>query len=365
MKALGIPLLELGKLDQTVDEPWLEGGPVGSACAMVAGAWFLTREVELSTSRACLVALELSGSAEHVVRWSLSASKTDTEAHGVARAHGCCCEAAAPVGACPFHAVKRQLDRLKLLFPDRWSGTGPDEDLPLFPAKDGSVVAKDRMAATIVEAARKLEVPLSLPDGSARVSGHSLRVAGAQGLARAGVDVWAIQLLGRWGSSAVLGYVREVPLEHAASWAARAVRSCSLEELIRSRALAAPASSSSSSVPALASPAPLAQPSLGHPVGIDDAVIEAERAAVVEARPASECKFVLSPALCSTRFAKWHRVSHTGLSGAVAGWTSACGWRFSGSSACLSNELPENLCHKHFCGKCFPEHRAALKERSR
>ena len=285
----------------------------------------------------------------------------------MARAHGCCCSDGSPVGACPYHAVKKQLDRLKLLFPDRWSASGPDVDLPLFPAKDGSVVAKDRMAATIVEAARKLEVPLSLPDGSARVSGHSLRVAGAQGLARAGVDVWAIQLLGRWGSSAVLGYVREVPLEHAASWASRAVRSCSLEELLRSRARAAAASSSSSSSsfqpPASAAPPP--QPALGHPVGIDEAVAEAELAAVVEARPASECMFVSSPALCSTRVAKWHRVSHSGLSGAVAGWTSACGWRFSGSTALLSRELPENLCHKHFCGKWFPEHRAALKERSR
>jgi hypothetical protein len=357
-------LLDLGKLDQTVDEPWTEGGPVGSACAMVAGAWFLTREVELSTARACLVALEVSATAEKVVRWSLPASKTDTEAHGVARAHGCCCTADSLVGACPFHAVKAQLERLRRLFPDRWSASGPDEDLPLFPAKDGSVVAKDRMAATIVEAARKLEVPLSLPDGSARVSGHSLRVAGAQGLARAGVDVWAIQLLGRWGSSAVLGYVREVPLEHAASWASRAVRSCSLEELLRSRA-SAPTSSSSSPSSSLVSPAPSAPPALGQPVGLDEAVTEAELAAVVEARPASECKYVSSPALCTTRVAKWHRVSHTGLSGAVAGWTSACGWRFSGSSACLSNELPENLCHKHFCGKCFPEHRAALKERSR
>ena len=39
-----------------------------------------------------------------------------------------------------------------------------------------------------------------------------MRVSGAQSLAWAGVDVWPIQLIGRWKSSAVLAYVREAPL---------------------------------------------------------------------------------------------------------------------------------------------------------
>ena len=152
-----------------------------------------------------------------VVRWSLPASKTDTEARGVARAHGCSCSVGAPA-SCPFCAVVAQLARLQTLFPHRWAGGVADADLPLFPTLEGAVVTKDRMAATIVEAAKRLKVPLASADRSARVSGHSLRVTGAQGLARAGVDVWAIQLLGRWGSSAVLEYIREVPLELATPW---------------------------------------------------------------------------------------------------------------------------------------------------
>merc|ERR1712085_226856 len=186
-KALGLPLLRLAELDLLDDGPWMPGGPVGPACAVIAGAWFLAREVELATTRAKVVSLEVNSEGDPVVKWYLPASKTDTEARGVARAHGCSCTTAA-TPSCPYHAVLDQLDRLRRLFPDRWSSTGPDDDLPLFPAEDGSVVTKDRMVATIVAAAKLLKVPLAAPDGSARVSGHSLRVSGAQGLAKAGLD---------------------------------------------------------------------------------------------------------------------------------------------------------------------------------
>ena len=58
--------------------------------------------------------------------------------------------------------------------------------------------------------------------GTLRVTGHSLRPTGAQGLARLGLDVWAIQLIGRWGSAAVLGYVRESAAGPEAALARRA-----------------------------------------------------------------------------------------------------------------------------------------------
>ena len=49
-----------------------------------------------------------------------------------------------------------------------------------------------------------------------------------QGLSIAGLDVWAIQLLGRWGSQAVLGYIREAPLASAPRWALEASTSASV-----------------------------------------------------------------------------------------------------------------------------------------
>ena len=48
--------------------------------------------------------------------------------------------------------------------------------------------------------------------GAPIYSGHSWRGSGAIFLAKAGIDVWRIQLHGRWGSAAVLRYVRLAPL---------------------------------------------------------------------------------------------------------------------------------------------------------
>ena len=83
---------------------------------------------------------------------------------------------------------------------------------PLFPTAAGKVVSKNAMQDNILEAARLLGVPHAAPDGSERVSGHSLRVTGAQGLVLRGWDLWTVQLHGRWGSDVVKRYVRESPL---------------------------------------------------------------------------------------------------------------------------------------------------------
>jgi len=356
-KALGLPLLRLAELDVLDDGPWTPGGPVGPACAVIAGSWFLAREVELATTRARLVSLEENSEGEPVVKWFLPASKTDAEARGVARAHGCCCISAAPA-SCPYHAVVAQLDRLRRLFPDRWSAAGPADDLPLFPDEEGSVVTKDHMVATIVDAARRLRVPLASPDQSARISGHSLRVTGAQGLARAGLDVWAIQLLGRWGSAAVLGYIREVPLELAATWAAKAARAMTLEDVMRQRSLG-PASVGPAA--ALAAAASSSSTRSSTHVLVPEALVEplseAIAAVEVEALALSASSFVQSPS------GRWHRLSHCRGPGnfSPGGWTAACGWDYTGPSVNITVEIPTALCHKWFCARCFPELRARLK----
>ncbi len=98
-----------------------------------------------------------------------------------------------------------------------------DPETPLFPDSRGLRCNKDAVTATVRLGAGLLGVR-EPADGPERISSHSLRVTGAQGLARLGLDIWAIQLIGRWGSSAVLGYIREAQLDAAAGWAADAVR---------------------------------------------------------------------------------------------------------------------------------------------
>ena len=45
------------------------------------------------------------------------------------------------------------------------------------------------------------------------ITGHSGRVTGAQRMARSGLSEWRIQAFGRWGSNAVLRYIRGALLE--------------------------------------------------------------------------------------------------------------------------------------------------------
>ena len=79
------------------------------------------------------------------------------------------------------------------------------------------------MVSTIRRAALHLGQPLRDEAGLWLHSGHALRVTGAQGLSRAGLSTYAIQLIGRWGSDAVLGYIRMAPLYASHRFAAAAL----------------------------------------------------------------------------------------------------------------------------------------------
>ena len=64
-------------------------------------------------------------------------------------------------------------------------------------------VSGGQVSASLKEIGAALNVP------SSRLSSHSLRVGGATALAAAGVPKHLIQLLGRWRSEAVMGYIHE------------------------------------------------------------------------------------------------------------------------------------------------------------
>ena len=216
-------------------EPVVPGGPVGPRAALQIGAWWLTREVEVSTSRARLVELFMTSGGQLAARWYLPASKTDIEAVGMARTLVCPCSCPlkwpeAGARTCPAHVMAEHLLLLRALFPDRHDAHGvPDLDLPLFPTCSGGVVEKEAMIETIHKAGEDMDISREAPDGSERLSGHSLRVTGAQGLAELGWHLWAIQLQGRWGSETVKKYLRESPLTHPV---ANAAQGMDLEALV-------------------------------------------------------------------------------------------------------------------------------------
>ena len=194
----------------------------------MVGAWWLLREAEAANLRAALVTVTPARVATATL--CLPASKTDAAARGVFRSHACLCTGT-PRPACPVHAAWDQ----RLILQHRFGGSyvqgQPPRDLPMFPDTAGKATTKKAFTETIRWAASFLRVPLTSRDGTQRVSGHSLRPTGAQGLARLGLDVWAIQLLGRWGSGAVMEYVRDSAASPEAAVARRALLGRNLDEL--------------------------------------------------------------------------------------------------------------------------------------
>ena len=163
---------------------------------MVVGAWWMMCEVELSTVRAAHIQFTGAWNLTSLgAQLTLPASKNDPAALGAARAHRCHCIGSV-VPMCPAHALADQVLLLARLFADRFVDGKPPLDLPLFPTVRGEVVEKWAMTETVVSAARRLGV-VDLPDGSQRVTGHSLRCTGAEGLIRLGWRPDAVQLQGR------------------------------------------------------------------------------------------------------------------------------------------------------------------------
>ena len=112
VKGLGLPMSRLKELPGS-HRPWVKNGPVSPRYAMVVGAWFLTREIELSTTRACLVSVTVGDCP--AVSWCLPASKADLKAVGVEHTHYCECVG---VGAadCPVCAMRAHLGFLAKAF---------------------------------------------------------------------------------------------------------------------------------------------------------------------------------------------------------------------------------------------------------
>ena len=328
---------------------------------MVAGAWFMTGECELSTARAGLIKVLGRDTSSPTVKWHLPASKADPQAMGVTRTHGCSCKVT-PSPLCPVHCLWDQLLHLRHTFPLRWNADGPHWDLPLFPTVAGEVVEKEAMAHTIREAARLLGLPLSSPDNAEQITGHSLRATGAQGLARAGLDLWAIQLLGRWGSEAVKTYVRQAALDRATTWAARATKQ-----------LAEDASSiEKGSTPELLRE--LAEGMARAAAEKQSGVLSALCKVLVASAVDEEIKRLeLSPQSSSSSSEPPQRFVKNLATGIVhvlapsdskplASWASKCGWKLAKGSNASSIQVSDPPClYKAVCEKCMPQLRHKLK----
>ena len=109
-------------------------------------------------------------------------------------------------------------------FPERTFILTPAiKQFPLSPTPEGGFPTKSGM----VKVFRLLGAELGV---TKHITGHMPRVAGAVRLARAGLDIWKIQIFCRWGSDVVLRYIQEAPLEHSHKWAKEAALGLGLTE---------------------------------------------------------------------------------------------------------------------------------------
>ena len=280
-----------------------------------------------------------------VATWHLPTSKSDPDALGMARSLTCNCHEFGSAG-CPVHVLWDHLAYLACCFPSRWDKEGPAWDLPLFPRTDGGVVCKAAMVRTIAHAATLLHVPLSAPDGSERVSGHSLRVSGAQGLARLGWDLWAIQLQGRWHSDVVKHYVRDAHLSPVGA-AAHSGSGPTLEQVVDAaiQKLGCIAQVGSGDLPKSGGSA---QP---HPEWTAPLLVAEQPARSAEPGLSAE-KLVLH-----TGSGIYHRLPEQGSSRA------ACGWGFASSGTAVM--VPDCTAGPHawfqLCSRCWPQARELAK----
>ena len=200
-----VDLDEMAKLAPVTSKYSVYWPAVGKDAFLVMGLWLL-REMEGTTAKLGDVVLK-EGRGCGTASWTLPFSKTDVKALGCTRTHGCSC----PDPACPTAAMRRVCKTAEL-----WARRQGlcDSLAPLLPDGRGRFVQKTRMVRYMQHIAYKLGV-------RSGVTGHAGRVSGARRMARAGVELWQIQLFARWESKVILRYVREAPLATSHLLAAR------------------------------------------------------------------------------------------------------------------------------------------------
>ena len=302
------------------------GGPAYPARATVLVSWWLLREIEASNAETSHIAID---SENRLAHWRLPHSKTDWVALGATRTHACSCRSSSTIDPiCPFHCMVAQLEFAKT--------RGPY----LFPTDSGGQPVKAGWVSTFEWVALHLNEPLTTATGASRFTGHTGRATGAVHLAQTQIELWRIQLFGRWGSEAFKLYVRQAPLSQLHLLAQEASVHTALASA--KAELAAIFAQIKSSQDLLAK-----QPVAQKPI---QCLVDCEAATgstPVHSPPETELYVVNRRHL-----GKVHRVATHGPRVQHYLWHSTCHWYFARHQADyrLVHTIPENA---QKCAKCF------------
>ena len=110
---------------------------------------------------------------------------------------------------CPFHAAWSQVQYVQSRFPEL-----DPQALPLCPDDDGLPVTEQIMQQTVDHFATRAGAPITNEVGENCRGRHVWRGMGSVLLAELNVDMFRIQLLGRWGSEVVMRHARLDPIKH-------------------------------------------------------------------------------------------------------------------------------------------------------
>ena len=203
-QAQPLPLSEVAAL-RDGSAPLACGGPEFAIRATLLASWWLLREIE--ASNALLEHIQVDTDAQ-VVNWRLPSSKADWRALGATRTHTCACSEQVGASLCPYHLMMNQIN---------WARR--HNSAYLFFTKGGQQTTKAGWAALFEAIAKQLKLEIIGPTGLRKFTGHSARASGAVHMARTQIELWRIQLFGRWGSEIFKQYVRDAPLEQLHSLA--------------------------------------------------------------------------------------------------------------------------------------------------
>ena len=303
---------------------------------IVCATFFMLREIEASG----IQVLDLTFG-HRSVTLCLPVSKVDWKAKGAKRTWQCIC-GTYPV--CPVHVLDEHFQTLE----------DKHEASPLFPTAVGGFCTKDGVTSTIRHMAHLASQQVRDVSGSWLISGHTFRITGARTLACLGLDAITIQLLGRWGSDAVLTYLAEAPLSN-------------LGEKIRGPlAESRLASASSGSITLVdgvdcVAAKQMLEEHLALKTQLQQLMAECAEMKRETSNLSTELEGVAQVAIKRTPLEEWrvdneqsgiiHRALIS-LSTSPSSWMTMCGWKFAGKVHAVTYRLEEEAKGSSCCKKC-------------
>ena len=314
--------------------PLVDKGPIGPGNLLVAGSFFMLREIEASLALWKSVTLN---EAKKIITWNLPASKSDPQALGKTRTWGCTCSPEGVPSACPFHSMKAQ--RAAVIAELALDDNACLDSVPVFPDRWGRIVEKLAVVETYKQVARLLGVSETDLVG---IGGHACRVSGAQHLAKLGFDVVLIQLMARWAGDMVLRYIAEAPLGAITE---------TYRKLAAGRSLGDQMDELMTQVSDLKFKLDHMETAVASDLASERALVAAQ---TKEHDLASDWYLV-------NLVSRKHHLPFVDISGTVIDGKSMCGWRYKQWECTVAHRLPSTD-SKEICRMCFPRYREAYRE---